>query len=286
MKNKVFIFVATVMLTTFHSPFCFAAPDDTTGLSFVSSGLLFKPLIANTFEPRVGLFSELNKNSLRLDIGNSIDLLSYHFKKNKEILSFGADFFTFTQLRGEQHFHFPVNAVDYFFGINVSGKKILETGTLSARMRISHISAHFVDGHYDGTTAAWRDNRYPVVYSREFVDPVICFEPNLFPSRFYAGMTYLFHVDPKWLPKLSEYGGGEISFPSALLLTPYIAYQATFMKIHTTAIRHNAQAGIKIGNYYGRGLDIYLSYFSGYSIHGEYYDVKENYFAIGFLVNF
>lgn len=289
MKNKVFIIVSSVILTLLQSHFCLATPDETaTGFSFVASGLLFKPLIANTFEPRVGFFSELNKNSLRLDICNSIDLLSYRFNDHDEVLSLGADFFTFTQLRGEQNFHFPVNAVDYFFGINVSGKKKLDSGILSARIRISHISAHFVDGHYDGTTARWRDNRYPQVYSREFIDPVICYEPNSYalPFRMYVGGTYVFHIDPRWLSKLSEYAGGEMSFPSSLPLTPYVAYQATFMKIHIASIRHEAQVGVKIGDYRGRGIDIYLSYFSGYSIHGEYFDVKEHYTALGFLIDF
>lgn len=283
MKSKTFFFV----LLLFLSQKVIAVNDDQeTGVSFASSRLLFKPLVANTFEPRVGFFSELNKNLLRLDIGNSIDLLSFHFAQKDEAFAFGADFFTYTQLRGEQHFHFPVNAVDYLFGINVSGKKRIDGGILSARFRISHISAHFVDGHYDGTLAAWRDNRYPVVYSREFIDPVICFELNSFPSRFYVGANYLFHVDPKWLPKFSEYFGGEVFFATHSPLTPYIAYQATVMKIYNTVIRNDAQAGIKIGDYYGRGINLYLSYFSGYSIHGEYFDVQEHYTALGFLINF
>ncbi|MDE3057316.1 MAG: DUF1207 domain-containing protein [Bacteroidota bacterium] len=265
---------------------CFAASDDTAGVSFVSSGLLFKPLVANTFEPRVGFFSEVNDNLFRLDIGNSIDLLHYRFSSERADMALGMDFFTYTQLRGERHFHFPVNTVDYFFGINVSGEKELSCGMVSARFRISHISAHFVDGHYDGTLASWRDRRYPIVYSREFLDPVISFEPKAVPSRVYAGATYLFHVDPAWLPKLSGYAGAEFYVPSHLSLTPYIAYQATFMKIYTTAVRHNVQAGIKIGEFKGRSLDIFLSYFSGYSIHGEYFDVQEKYTALGFLINF
>ncbi len=257
-------------------------------LSFVTSGLLFKPLVANTFEPRVGLQTEINNNLLRLDIGNSIDLLQYRFTEKGTVMSLGADFFTFTQLRGEQHFHFPVNAADYFFGINVCGKEKLSNGMLSARLRISHISAHFVDGHYDGTRASWRDNRNPIVYSREFVDAVCSYEPRALslPLRGYVGATYMFHVDPRWIPKLSGYAGGELSLIFHGKITPYIAYQATLMKINKASVRHNAQAGIKIGEYNGRGLNLFVSYFSGYSIHGEYFDVQEHYTALGFLINF
>ncbi|MGA9405931.1 MAG: DUF1207 domain-containing protein, partial [Bacteroidota bacterium] len=66
----------------------------------------------------------------------------------------------------------------------------------------------------------------------------------------------------------------------------YGAYQATVLKILETSVRHNVQLGMKIGNWEGRGLNLYGSYFSGYSIHGQYFDVKDNYFALGFLIEF
>jgi hypothetical protein len=203
------------------------------------------------------------------------------------VVTMGADFFTYTLLRGETNFHFPVDASDYFFGVNFNFKKNLGEGLLSSRLRISHISSHFVDGHYDNTQAAWKDSRPPVVYSREFLDGVVAFQP--LPSgndiRVYAGATYLFHVDPKNLPRwLGEAGieGHREFLPN---LNIYTAYQATLLKITGTSVRHNVQLGIKLGNWEGRGLDLYGSYFSGYSIHGEYYNVKESYFAFGFLVD-
>src|SRR5208283_1216384 len=87
-------------------------------LSFVPYGLLFKPLVADTYEPRNGILAEIGKNRLRLDIGNSIDLLQYRFAEDSSLLTMGTDFFTYTLLRGEKDFHFPVDASDYFFGIN------------------------------------------------------------------------------------------------------------------------------------------------------------------------
>ncbi len=173
-------------------------------LSFVPYGLLFKPLVADTYEPRDGMLAEAGKNRLRLDIGNSIDLLQYRFAGDSSFLSMGTDFFTYTLLRGEQNFHFPVDASDYFFGINFNYKKSLSAGILSSRLRISHISSHFVDGHYDNTVGAWKDSRPPIVYSREFLDGVLALEPSSMNNdvRIYAGATYLFHVDPKNLSSI------------------------------------------------------------------------------------
>ena len=257
-------------------------------LSFVPYGLLFKPLVADTYEPRDGMLAEAGKNRLRLDIGNSIDLLQYRFAGDSSFLSMGTDFFTYTLLRGEQNFHFPVDASDYFFGINFNYKKSLSAGILSSRLRISHISSHFVDGHYDNTVGAWKDSRPPIVYSREFLDGVLALEPLSLNNdvRIYAGATYLFHVDPKNLARFMGDAGLEYHYKVWSNMYTYIAYQATVLKISGTSVRHNIQAGEKIGSWDGRGLNLYASYFSGYSIHGEYYNVKDNYFALGFLIDF
>ena len=259
-----------------------------TPLSFVPSGLLFKPLVANTYEPRDGMLAEIGKNRLRLDIGNSIDLLQYQFANDSSILTMGSDFFTYTLLRGEQHFHFPVDASDYFFGVNFNYKKKSDAGIFSSRLRISHISSHFVDGHYDNTVGAWKDSRPPVVYSREFLDVVTAFEPASMNDnvRVYAGLTYLFHVDPKNLARFIAEGGAEYHYSLWSNVNVYAAYQATVLKVVETSVRHNVQIGWKIGQWEGRGLNLYASYFSGYSIHGEYYNVKDNYFALGFQVEF
>jgi Protein of unknown function (DUF1207) len=257
-------------------------------ISFVPYGLLFKPLVANTYEPRDGILAEIGKNRLRLDIGNSIDLLQYRFAGDSSFLTMGTDFFTYTLLRGEQNFHFPVDASDYFFGINFNYKKSFSTGIISSRLRISHISSHFVDGHYDNTVGAWKDSRPPVVYSREFFDGVVALEPSSLnnDARVYVGATYLFHVDPKNLARFMADAGLEYHYKVWTNVYTYFAYQATVLKILETSVRHNIQVGEKIGEWEGRGLNLYASYFSGYSIHGEYFNVRDNYFALGFLVDF
>ena len=285
---RILICVLFLGLSNFNNLYSTERDPLGSRLEFVPHGLLFRPLVANTYEPRVGLLSQVGKNQLRLDIGNSIDLLQYNTKKDSSSFSMGTDFFTYTLLRGESDFHFPVDASDYFFGINFNHKYLTAFGLMSTRFRISHISAHFVDGHYDNTKGTWKDTRYPIVYSREFIDIVIALEPTSLNDVFrgYVGGTYLFHVDPATVAPFTACGGLEWHSNVFENVNFYAAIQTTVMKISEIAFRQNVQVGTKLGKWSGRGLNLFASCFSGFSIHGEYFDVKENYFGLGFLIEF
>lgn len=242
--------------------------------------LNIQPFAANTLEPKIGFLFQLSNNELRLDIGNSIDIIQYKTGDNST-WSFGADFFTFTLLRGEKNFHFPVDAVDYFFGINGSYKKIENNFEYGARLRISHISAHFVDGHFDGSNGQWRDGLNPRVYSREFIEIIPFVKFNSF--RVHCGFAYLFHVTPNTLGKDSyqfgfDYFGKE--FPSDNF-TPFVAYDFKLVNMDKYSANHSFVTGIKFGKPEGRGISIYFNYYSGKSIHGQYFDFNKTYSAIG-----
>lgn len=242
--------------------------------------LMIQPFTANILEPKLGFFFQLNKNELRLDIGNSIDIYRKSFSDNQTI-SFGADLFTYTLLRGEKDFHFPVDAVDYLFGINLGYKKVNRTNEYGARLRISHISAHFVDGHYDNRTQGWRDGQKPRVYSREFIElmPFYTFD-NL---RFYAGITYIFNVSPSDIGK-DNYQFGFDYFLGNILgknFSPFAAYDFKLENIDKYSGNNSVSLGVKFGKVNGKGLSIYFNYYSGKSIHGEYYDFNKKYSGIG-----
>ena len=78
--------------------------------------LNIQPFTSNLLEPRNGFMFALDEDWLRLDIGTSRDILQ--LKSGEETFSFGADFFTFTRLRSNDNFKFPVETIDFFFGIN------------------------------------------------------------------------------------------------------------------------------------------------------------------------
>ncbi len=240
-----------------------------------------QPFVANFLEPRVGVQFQLNNNELRLDIGNSLDIV--HFKQNENsVISIGADFFTYTLLRGEKDFHFPVDAVDYLFGMNMGFKKRLNENELGARLRLSHISAHFVDGHYDHQSQAWRDGREPRVYSREFVELIPYYRLN--DLRFYLGYTYIFHVDPTNLGKNIFQLGGEYFYKDFPVgnLNPFVSYDMKLNKNGKYTATSSLVIGLKYGFVKGKGLTIFYSYFQGKSIHGEYFDYNKKYSSVGF----
>ncbi|MEG8990634.1 DUF1207 domain-containing protein [Ignavibacteria bacterium 4148-Me] len=241
--------------------------------------LTVQPFTANILEPKLGFLFHLSKNELRLDIGNSIDVL--RIQHDDETISIGADFFTYTLLRSEKNFHFPVDAVDYLFGINSCYTKKINNNKFGVRFRLSHISAHFVDGHFDGTNNKWRDNLNPRVYSREFIEIMPFY--SVHNLRFYGGFTYIFHVDPKFIKK-DNYQIGFDYFGNEFFnnhIRPFFAYDLKVVHIIDYSINHSIAAGLKFGKNNGKGLSTYINYYYGKSIHGEYFDINKNYFAFG-----
>ncbi len=245
------------------------------------------PLLAPPVEARMGTLVHANDNRLRLDAGNSVDLIRFHVSGcPAERLTLGADFFTYTSLRAQQNFHFPVDAVDYLFGANVS--YALDCGALAyqGRLRISHISAHLVDGRYDKSSSLWIEGQLPRVYSREFFDLLGALDAGW--VRGYAGAQYLFHVDPPDLPRWSWQAGIECA-RRELFAAPvhlYAAYDLRLVSIRAYTAAHALQAGVKFGAWRGRGLDVYLAYYNGMNYHGEFYDQRAEYWGPGLSVEF
>lgn len=267
MKFLIFLLFATFTLNS-------------QSIEYFPNNLNVQPFSANFLEPKVGFLFQTGKNELRLDIGNSRDIL--HFSGKNYSSSFGVDFFTFTKLSGEGEFHFPVNAIDYLFGVNLSYKSFNENTSYGFRFRLSHISAHFVDGHYDNPTGMWKNGRYPRVYSREFIEVFPFIESDYFRS--YIGYTYLFHVVPKDLGRHifqfgTEYYLNDLNF---LNVTPFLAYDFKLAKINVFEGTNSINAGLKFGKHDGAGFSLMLNYYSGRSVHGEYFDYYDKYTSVSF----
>jgi hypothetical protein len=250
-----------------------------TTFELFPAGLTVQPFTANTLEPKLGFLFHSSENELRLDIGNSTDFL--RITNNVSTYSFGADLFTYTRLRREGNFHFPVDAVDYLFGVNSSYKLTLPGVELGARFRVSHISAHIVDGHYDNTLHTWKDNHAPRVYSREFLEVMPYIRLNSF--RLYAGYTYIFHIDPSYIGQDNYQAGFDYFFPCPVLnvIHPFVGYDFKLIHLNAYTGNNSVVAGFKLGNAFGRGISIYYQFYSGYSVHGEYFDSRVEYSAIG-----
>jgi hypothetical protein len=246
--------------------------------------LNIKPFEANMIEPKAGFSFMVGASRLRLDISTSQD---FYLKKNDNtLLSFGGDLFTYTRLRSENDFHFPVETIDYLFGFNAGYKTLNQNDEYGLRLRLSHISAHFVDGKYDSKIQNWSDGDLPRVYSREFIELFPYYRYKGF--RTYVGFTYLFHVTPKNSGKGIYQVGFDyyMNWLNTAIFVPYIAYDFKLNKIEAYSGNSVFTAGLKFGKTFGKGISIAYSYFSGKSVQGEYYDKLENYSAIGINLNF
>lgn len=171
-------------------------------LYFFSSNVLYVPVEASIIEAKNGVTKFLNNDYLTLNIGVSFDLMG--LKAKADTYSFGIDFFTFSNLRSEDNFKFPVDAIDYLFGVNFNLKKKLSgKNTLTSRFRISHISSHFEDGHiYERSDTIFT----PVVFSKEFLDLQVMSNYRISNDLLFKGMLgvdYIFHS----IPDMSDFSG-------------------------------------------------------------------------------
>ena len=112
----------------------------------------------------------MDNKKLRLDISTSRDIVKWY--DDDETISIGADLFTFTRLRSTDNFKFPVETIDYLFGFNAGYKKQLrmKIGITVLGFRLSHISAHLVDGQYDAQAQEWREGRDPLFLAKSLLN--------------------------------------------------------------------------------------------------------------------
>ena len=239
-----------------------------------------QPFAAHFLEPKSGFQYLFEPEKVRIDIGTSQDII--HWIDKNHTFSAGADFFTYTRARAEADFKFPVETIDYLFGINGSYKFKTEKTEWGVRLRFSHISAHLVDGYYDSETDNWLNDYQPFTYSKEFFELMPYYKFH--GVRFYAALTYIIHIVPTDIAK-GIYGGGfdyyavQLNIPT---FTPYIGYDFELNGIADTYFGNNIfTAGIKFGQPESRGFSIFTSYYSGKSVHGEFYKITEDYWTIG-----
>jgi len=250
-----------------------------TTTEWFPADLNIQPFTAHFLEPKTGFQYLFDIEKVRIDIGTSHDII--HWLGKDESFSFGADFFTYTRARSENNFKFPVETVDYLFGVNGSYKKKNDHSEWGARLRFSHISAHLVDGYYDSEFENWLNEREPFVYSREFFELIAYYK--IYVIRVYGGVTYNIHIVPDEIQKGILQAGFDyyVTQIQTSLFTPFIAYDFKLAGIDEYSGNNIISAGIKFGQPESRGFSILASYFSGKSVHGEFYDLNESYATIG-----
>lgn len=237
---------------------------------------LFRPLAANVFEPRMAMMYQGADKTYRLDIGGGADLLRISKNEATEI-RLGGEFATWSRLRGEGNFKFPVETTDFWFGIyGASVTRLSDAASLELRARFAHISSHIVDG--------WSGPREPFVYSREFFDLAAALRYGM--VRPYAGATILTAVQPanrfgRFIPQVGfDFIDSSLVGSSVSIIGGWNSHFPVIDGSMRGA--HTARLGVKIGNPMGAGVSLTGYWYEGMSIHGMFFDWRDSYLGFGF----
>ena len=270
--------------------------QETSPFKFLPGETLFPPLAAHYLEPRVGLRKEIGASRMKLDIGSMLDLLEYTIPSDKsKKVRIGVEFFTYALTTSSMGLRLQVDAVDGIFGGHVLYKATGEWSSFSTRLRILHLSAHFVDGHFDSANYQWKDGREPVPFTKDFGELLSAYEFSLSGTNLwlllYSGLSYATLIRPTDIKRIATVHGVQIHtgdsfghvFDKPFIL--FVADNLTLVGIPEYVGTNNLEFGMKFGKWSGSGVRIYLSYFAGLDIFSQYYDVRRNEWGAGFTLD-
>ncbi len=256
------------------------AQTDSSRWSAFPRDLQFTPLIANHEEAFMGLQQQLGTSLLTVGIGSVVDLFQY--AAGADTFRLGGDFYSYSLSNSYRDVRLKIDAADGFFGLHVSWKN---DSPWSIRFRALHLSAHFVDGHWNPDTREWKDGQEPIPYSRNYGEVVGAYEvaPAGIRTRLYSGVSYAVYNNPHDIRRWAGLAGGEIRSPGKIPL--YAACNFYLMGVPEYHLTTSIQAGVKFGEWKGRGIRVYAVYFTGLDTFGQYYKQTTEFFGLGFAVD-
>lgn len=260
---------------------------------FLPSGTLFAPLAANLQEPRMGVRKTIGTSKLKLDIGNTIDFLEYR-PSDHERLRAGAEFFAYAFSTSSDGLRLQLDAVDGFFGGHLVYRSGYDNSGFTVRLRLIHLSAHFLDGRYDFERNEWKEGRLPVPFLKDFGELMAAYDVVLGPvtATLYSAFSYATHLRPAIIKRISTFHGFELrsdELAGAALgkpVTIYLADHFTLSGVPKYQGTNNCEAGVKFGKWNDTGIRLYVSYYRGLDIFSQYYDVRVDEWGLGFAFDF
>jgi hypothetical protein len=270
------------------------AQENKISFEFLPSGLNFVPLKANTQEAKIGvLFFPDNKN-LKVDMGNSTDLVKLDILQRNISFAAGLEFMGYALSTNHKEHRLQIDALDGFFGGSVTFKKKYIDNELNIRLRIIHNSAHFVDGHYDFIKKMWIGVDTSINFTKNFYEITIAHQLNTSFGyfKYYGGFSHSFFVRPANIKRINYHAGFELDFKN--LFGKFFAKDENiFLANHFSVAgfreyvgSQQTMFGLKFGNWGGKGITVYLSYYTGLNYFDAYYGEKISKFGIGFYVDF
>jgi len=272
--------------------FSYSLPQNRS-FEFFPGGLNFPSLKANNQEAKIGLLFYTKNNNMKIDVGNNIDVLSFRLLTDTK-LTMGTEFMAYALSSSYSGKRLQINAIDGLFGGNLSYSSKEDSNLILMRLRIIHNSAHLVDGAWDESKSKWIDNYEPVPFAKDFAEYTFAYECNSDASilKTYAGFSYNFLIRPSDMKRLNIHAGFELTLTK--LLGTLIGQKENVFLAHHFILggtskfggNNNSMLGIKFGDWYGKGLLLYLSYYSGFDLFDVYYKRKVKRFGFGFSIDF
>lgn len=266
-----------------------------TLFEFLPDSLHFYPLRGGNDEARMGLVFYPENLNLKVQIGNSTDVLSFAFDGYKKKITVGAEFMAYGSVRTYKDYILQIDAIDGMFGGNISYSNLMDDGRFFIRFRFIHHSAHLVDGHWDSEVGNWIE-RIPNSFGKDFAEIIFSNEKNYKDNllRYYGGGNFAVHINTqnKILKRYVAKAGFEIVQKNIFGKVfnkdgnGFLLYNIHTMTTETTMLNHHIQLGYKFGYWYDKGISFYLAYYNGSNPFSQYFENRVENFGIGFNIDF
>ncbi len=254
---------------------------------FVTDGLmsnhsLFQPLIADPKWPRFTLAyqydlkkSNLKRHAFAPNFGASFSLYRIKDQKKDQEWELGIQAGLFGLMDIGRDPTALMNA-DYFVGFPISYRK----GGLTALLRPYHISTHLGD-EFMLTREGKKTKRINLSY--EGIDLILSY--NIKAFRVYGGGGYLIHKEPSYIKPLKLQIGTEYYANNTFMkgrLRPVSGVDIKAEQNGSWLPGVSIKTGVQIENsaLISNKLQVMLEYYSGRSMHGQFYKDKIQYMGI------
>jgi hypothetical protein len=268
--------------------------SQSTRFSLFPAGHHIPVFKANIEEPRLGYTQFINRSASKLDVGNTVDVFNLDIPSASMRFSFGVDFMAYGFVTSMHQYRLQIDAIDGLYGGNFSFSKRFTSSQLQARLRLLHHSAHFADGAYDFEQHRWLARYAPLPFSRNFAELTLAqvFTTSFAVIRPYAGASYAGFVRPSILPREYYLAGFELSTDHILgsigeePLNLFVASHVSMYDRPTHIGATQLMGGIKVGQWFGKGATVYVSYYNGKHIFAEYLFDRWNSYTAGVTFDF
>ena len=231
---------------------------------------------------------------MRLDIGASYDFLAYTpASDTASRFHVGMAMFVYALTTSYQGLHLQVDAVDGYFGGHIVYRHRRPSSSTTLRLRIMHLSSHFIDGHFRLETKSWIDGQLPRPYSRDYAELTAAYRwgREEWSAHLYAGFSHAWFARPGNMlrfntfqgvvARTAEWLGPVLGHPTNL----YVADHFMLSGVDKLSGSNTLEGGVKFGSWDGGGIRLYISYHAGMETYHQYYDVKRTDLGIGFALD-